>query len=437
MASAPVSLTQFDLMSRALDTEFGIIEQVSRMGLQPGESDLHYAVAVSQNPSAISPHSRNTPLPRADRQAAGAGMGWDAALWSTLGESLERYSASIIEPDSIMIAKAEDLEGLILSPLDFILFGEEQYNRPDFPYAKWTPQDVFAWTKTMRFVTGEELWVPADFVYLAHAGGNPRRLDKGYSTGLGAHRIPALAATTAIKELVERDAYIGRFLVGARPPRIPPSILRKVVGRAVERLEQNGLELLCFDLTSDVGLPTALCHIVLPDGLGIASGASCQVSPMAAIKKAATECLHTFNWLIDMNRWPVETALEDIHDFVDHVSYHRNLEAVAEYSRFLSGPEGAPMMEVAPFAGSPKEELEHIIAAVENAGHKIYLSDVTSSDIADLGFTVFRSIAPTLQPMYAGGDAQHLDRRRLRQIAKFNGLEWSESLINLNPHPFP
>ena len=88
MASAPVSLAQFDLMSRALDTELGIIEQVSRMGLQPGESDLHYAVAVSQNPSASSPHSRNTPLPRADRQAAGAGMGWDAASWSTLGESL-------------------------------------------------------------------------------------------------------------------------------------------------------------------------------------------------------------------------------------------------------------------------------------------------------------------------------------------------------------
>lgn len=437
MTTAPVSLTQFDLMSRALDTEFGIIEQVSRMGLQPGESDLHYAVAVSQNPSAISPHSRDMPLPRADRQAAGAGMGWDAALWSTLGESLERYSASIIEPDSVTIARGEDLEGPILSPLSFVLFSKEQYAREGFPYLKWTPQEVFAWTKTMRLATGEECWVPADFVYLAHAGGNPRRLDKGYSTGLGAHRAPALAATTAIKELVERDAYIGRFLIGAKPPRVPQSILRRVAGQAVERLEQNGLELLCFDLTSDVGLPTALCHIILPDGLGIASGASCQVSPKAALKKAATECLHTFNWLIDMNRWPVETTLEDIHDFVDHVTYHRRPEAIAQYSLFLDGPEGAPMMDVTPFEGSPGEELDHIVAAVEGAGHPVYLSDVTSSDIADLGFTVFRAIAPTLQPMYAGGDAQHLDRRRLRQVAEFNGLEWSESLINTNPHPFP
>ena len=431
-----ITLFQANLISKVVDSELGIIEELAGIGLQASEQNLHIAIGISQNASAISPLTRNSPRPRRDRQAAGAGLSYSTAVWSTIGESLERYSASIIDPEKITVSKLSELIGRVVSPLDFVRFSEEQQASSDFPFLRFSSDEKIAWVKGIHILTGEEVWIPSDHVYLAHAGGNSR-LDRGYSTGLAAHRIPEKAASNAIREVVERDAYMSRYLISDKPPEIPSSILNSVMGEMYNTLACREFGVRVFDLTNEMSLPTALCHVVLPDGKGIASGASCQVSQKACLEKAITECLHTYNWLIDMNRWDVYTELHDIRDFVDHVSSHRNAEATARYAQFLGGPEGAPMMDTPAIEGNPSEELKYIVEQVEGAGHGVYLVDITSSDIEELGFVVFRAIIPSLQPIYSGSKMYHLDPRRLQEIARKRGLEWGNTIINTHPHPFP
>lgn len=431
-----ITLSQFKIISQIVDPELGVIEEIAPIGLQPSEKNLHIAVGVTQNPSAISPLSRDNPGPRNDRQAAGAGLDFKTTIWSTIGESLERYSASIIDPELISISKAADLDGIVLSPSEFVRFSKEQYSDPDFPFLQYDAEEPIAWVKGLRVVSGKEVWIPADYVYLAHAGGNTR-LDKGYSTGLGAHRIPARAASAAIKELIERDAYMSRYLTNLKPPEIPERIMQRMLGQLLNDLKISDVSIRAFDLTNEFSLPTALCHIFLPGNLGIASGASCQLTASACLEKAAIECLHTYNWLIDMNRWNISTEHNDIKDFVDHVSYHRNSDAAKRYAQFLNGVGGIPMMDVEQYEGSDTEEFEYIVSRIEDAGHAVYIIDVTSTDIEELGFYVFRAVIPSLQPIYAGNDMIHLDKRRLRQVAQNNNIAWDDIMINTHPHPFP
>lgn len=429
---------QFRVLKSALDRELGIIEQIAPQGILSCEAPSHYGVSVAQNPTAISPHSRHAPGARPDRQAAGAGASWKEALWSTLGETLERYSAAIIDPASIRTCRQNDLEGQVASPADMIRFSREQYDREDFPYLDFTPDSVIDWTLGVRAIDGADAWLPADYVWIAHTGGNKARLDRGYSTGLGAHTDIYRAANTAIKELLERDAYLSRYLLMAPPSRQPRAqTLEMLPDEIADYLSDSNFDLRVYDITSQFGIPVALCHILFDHGIGIASGASCQGNPRDAVRKAVQESLHTANWLVDMNRWDLDTEREDIDEFIDHVIFHRRPDAAANYRRFLSGEESVDCFNVEPLDDDPRAEFATLVQRLEAAGFPVFLADLTSCDIRDLGFNVIRAVIPGLQPMYAGIDSLHGDARRLEQVAEWLGLERDEIRAEHEPHPFP
>jgi ribosomal protein S12 methylthiotransferase accessory factor len=433
-----LTLDQFTVLDKTLDFELGIVEQVSKIGLQPCEAGQHVAIAIMQNPSAISPHSRHAAQPRPDRQAAGTGPDWIGTLWSTVGEGLERYAASIIEDGRVTIATRTALEGNVVDPDAFILFSEKQRAEPDFAFLTYAPDQPIAWTQAVRVIDSSTAWVPAEMVWLPYPGGAPKRLDRGYSTGLGAHTDPQRAAATAIKELIERDAYLTRFLLKAPPPALPRDRWLGCLPRAIAgQIVKQQLNARVFDLTSEFGVPTALCHILPGPGLGVASGASCAASSGQAITKAVVEAMHTFNWLIDMKRWESCAEREDINDFVDHVTYHRRDAAASIYAAFLTGPERDNFFALPPLPTDPSAELRELVCRLEGAGFPVYLVDITPIDVSDAGFHVFRAVVPGLQPMYAGLGMQHFDPRRLRQVAARLGLDWGDVSLNTEPHPFP
>ena len=63
----------------------------------------------------------------------GKGLTPDEALRSALGEAVERYSASLPDPDG-RLATARRLSGRSTRPAPLPLYGESQYRKPDFPY---------------------------------------------------------------------------------------------------------------------------------------------------------------------------------------------------------------------------------------------------------------------------------------------------------------
>jgi ribosomal protein S12 methylthiotransferase accessory factor len=136
----------------------------------------------------------------------------------------------------------------------------------------------------------------------------------------------------------------------------------------------------------------------------------------------------------DCDDRPVVTFEDHIRRYADH----RHVPAVA----FLDGSaERTTVDSVAPLEGeSPEQWLVELCRRIEAAGSSAYAVDVTAPDVAELGLSVIRVLAPELCALDTAHEARFLGSRRLYEAAAALGLgpgPLSEHDLNPDPHPFP
>jgi len=439
-----ISFELQDMMSVLVDNELGIIEEVAKVRLQPDDAPMHIGASIWQNHAHISPNTRGFPIDHpvlvsgeGDRQGTGVGLDHESCLWSTIGEAVERYSASIINLDLLTRSKGSDLDGVVLPPENLIGFSEEQYKHEDFAFSRPTMDTELFWMKGVRYPDGAEAWVPADCAFVQRTEPSDTIFDKGYSTGLGAGTNPEMAALTALREVVERDAYVCHWLTKTCGPHISLEQARNIVDpEYLPFLDRNELQISIIDITTDIGIPCVLTMMRGAFFPGIASGASCNASLKTAIQKSLLECWHTFNWLIDLNRWTKSAERDEIFAFIDHVSHYLEPERRNAVDFLMEPLDLAFHSGVAPDVQmSAKEELRHIIGQLTTLEYEVYFADVSAPDVAQLGWNVVRAVVPGLQPMYAGTGFEHRDTRRLAKFLDWKGTSLHE--LNGDPHPFP
>ena len=67
----------------------------------------------------------------------GKGLSVSGAVLSAVGEAIERYSASVVDPDRIVWKRPDELDGEYVVPRDCGLYSDAQYERNDFPYVRF------------------------------------------------------------------------------------------------------------------------------------------------------------------------------------------------------------------------------------------------------------------------------------------------------------
>jgi ribosomal protein S12 methylthiotransferase accessory factor len=97
--------------------------------------------------------------------------------------------------------------------------------------------------------------------------------------------------------------------------------------------------------------------------------------------------------------------------------------------------------DVAPLEGkTPAAQIEALAGRLAQRGLSAYAIDVTSPDVAELGLSVARVIAPELCALDVSHRARFLGGRRLTTAAYEAGLlpaPLSVADVNPLPHPFP
>jgi ribosomal protein S12 methylthiotransferase accessory factor len=164
------------------------------------------------------------------------------------------------------------------------------------------PDLSIPWLPGRDLASGSEVLVPAELVELDTT--RPPSDGRGCFTlttsGLASGRSPAEAALHALLELVERDALT---LWSLRDPceraasRIDLSTLRRTeLVELLERLRAAGMLVAAWDVTSDLGVPTVLCHLMADrpgphDPGGWEFGSACRADPEAALLAALLEAV--------------------------------------------------------------------------------------------------------------------------------------------------
>ena len=334
----------------------------------------------------------------------GKGLTISGAVLSAVGEAIERYSASVVAPEKIVWKRPDELAGDILDPGDLGLYSDAQYDRDGFPFVRFDSSIPHPWVLGNWLNDGKPVWIPALFVVLSIELHQEQLIAQGTSNGLAASTGKNDAALRAILELVERDAFMTTWLTASQTQRIQlDDALDPRLRIVLEGIEALGAMVEVYRLPASVIGTTVLC-LALGDGdeyPGVTFGLACDLDPRAALKQAVLELGQTGPYLRRMMRSGVLTAAEDpsgVRQMLDHAAYYFLKERASAFDR-LRSQETISLSELKSVA---KRSLEDCAAALDTAGVRLALVDVTSADVATGPFSVMRAVSPDLQPIWYG-----------------------------------
>jgi ribosomal protein S12 methylthiotransferase accessory factor len=334
----------------------------------------------------------------------GKGLTISGAVLSAVGEAIERYSASLIDPEKIVWKRPDELEGDVLHPRDLCLYSDEQYDRDEFPYVRFDSSIPHPWVLGCWLNNRKPVWLPAIFVLLSIELHREQLIVQGTSNGLAASSSKDDAALRAILELLERDAFMSTWLTASPTQRIQvDDTLDPMLRTVLEGIEVLGATVEVYRLPASVIGTTVLC-LALGDGNqypGVTFGLGCDLDPRGALRQAVLELGQTGPYLRRMMQSKALKPAEDpsgVREMLDHASYYFPKERASAFDR-LRSQETISLREMKSVA---KRSLEDCAAALDEAGVRVALVDVTSADVATGPFSVMRAVSPDLQPIWYG-----------------------------------
>lgn len=168
--------------------------------------------------------------------------------------------------------------------------------------SRFRPDRPIPWLPARDLASGAELLVPAELVELDTC--RPAEPGRGCFTlttsGLAAGPTPAEAALHALLELIERDAVtlwgLCDPITKAQSRLDLARVRRPDMRRLLDGLAAAGMLVGAWDASSDLGVPTVLCHL-MPDRPGVHDlpvwefGSACRPDPEAALLAAVLEAV--------------------------------------------------------------------------------------------------------------------------------------------------
>ena len=235
--------------------------------------------------TAIRPNARSLAV------AMGKGVDATAARVSAAMEAIESYHAERIE-----------------QPLRYTSFNDLHKQHPvvEVERLPFTAHSAFSaelpmlWIEARDWLSNEPLWVPYELVHTDYTN---RRLpgDNCFlasSNGLASGNHPVEAFLHALFEVIERDATALWRHSGAdvflRTRLDLGSVDDPVCQQLIGQIQQAGLQLAVWNITSDIGIPVFACVIMDTDGShAISDGMGCHCRREIALIRALTEAAQT------------------------------------------------------------------------------------------------------------------------------------------------
>lgn len=392
--------TDTNSLTRLVDSRLGLVTAIEEPARHPSLPD---ALSIASARLAGLPPGAATP---------GGAAWWSrtTARTAALGEAVERYAAT--HRVIIRRASADELtaEGVAhLDPVALAPHSAGQYAAPGFPFTAPDRGRTISWCRAVD-VQGAEVLVPASRVGLEIIGGEPIP-HLPINAGIAAGSDLARAGAAALEEALERHAVATSWIGGLSWPRLPvPDWLLAVLGGRAA----------CYDIAvhavpDPFGLPVTAVLLTQKDGPVLGMGTALRPRRADAIAKAAAEAVvscqaaHQLDDPETLAAWaggPLrawradrhyrDSYRADLHDLVDvfcHVQLYLDPRARADVLDRLAS--GRPATDWPEAADVPDRRVyvERVVAA----GHLPYLVDLTTPDLARVGFAAAASVVPGLR----------------------------------------
>ncbi len=370
----------------------------------------------------------------------------DAAWVAAVGEAVERYSSLFISSPTLGPRPAREIDGFVPAPESYALFHSEQFERPDFGYARFDQDTPVCWVRGESMVDGSPAWLPTQLVYLG------RHLKKGeapivYSTSSGTALGGTRAEATlgALLETVERDAFMIAWKNRLSPARLDWSDVPELVQWEQRYLAPTRVEYAAYDLTPLVGIPTAVgCALGSgPRQPALSVGAASAPTMALATRKALREAFQTRvlakKLLFEQKSQTYTRDYCDVQTFDDHVLLYARDRTCAEF--LLQGQDVRSVGDVRSLEGDgPDAWVRGAVSILSRMDIDSYYCDITSPEVAQCGIHVARVICPQMSRLDVMHSHQLLGGERMYRSAHAAGMGPvlnGPAELNTHPHPFP
>ncbi len=371
----------------------------------------------------------------------------EAAEAASIGEAIERYSASFVPSERLVVDAADRLSGAV-DPGRFALFHDTQHADPSLPFRPFRRDTVISWVDGFSLPSGKPAYLPAQLAFMAWGRWAPGEDPIAYTTSSGLACAPTLeeALLAGLMELIERDAVMLAWYDRLSLPLLDWSNDPELVRLDARYFAPTGLRYSAVDLSVFFGVPTVLGIVHGSPGVLGALGVGAASAPTVGVawRKALAEAFAVRRWVHDhaLERPDaVDGPAVEIRGFDGHTMFYARPERAALAAFLDSSPERRETRDIPPLPGS--NVLERIEAACDRLtqrGVSAYAVDVTSPDVGGAGFHVVRVIAPELCQLDVIERARFLGGSRLYEAAYDVGLvprTLTVRDLNPDPHPFP
>lgn len=379
----------------------------------------------------------------------GYGVHPEETFMRALGESLERYSHMVYPIDvnrKIEYGTVKEMSARyehVLQLEDMQFYTKEQYERPyGFPYRPAHEDTVLGWIETIDVSSGKPWWIPAQLVVVGyiprHDLGEPW-LSAAVTTGTAAHTDPAKAMRSAALELVQVDTTMGywysdkvarEIILDERTPTIQKILRRDAPRHAIdirfyylENPDMKQVHVVAAVIWNNRDeVPTC--------GIGVSAELDLELAMYKAYLEAAAIPHLSLMAFVDMPGFtsPDKVDAHSIYNLDNNVMYYAYPENRQFIEEKFSSKEQVKASEL-PLdkAGEPEDELRTVLAEFARAGKRLALMDLTSPDVADLNFYVFRFYSPDTLGLCLPS-APQLGHRRYKAYG---------GATHERPHPYP
>jgi len=418
--------TNLDGAARLVDKRFGpVLELFSqRFG---GDEPAWFLSSARMARHPIGAMFNNSVL-----TSAGTSLDPDEAAARALGEALERYSG---------VNAQTQFE--IASLRDGGLAGRWPICAPDEPCSeafRYPPSDeALTQVRMRRLGDDASVLAPAGFVCLGFHPLPPEPpVTIPISTGLAFHPEQHQAIWRGLCEVIERDAVMSAWWLHKPLPEMDMETAPYSVRARLDRLAARRMTARMYDLTTELGVPTAFCVLTSDRFPNLVVGAATRSSAERACAKALDEVVSLRIALQVNAAAPLpEAPVGAPSTLVQHALWHANGNRDCAFDFLLhSGLARSPYQAFA--CGSfaePKSmtELAGIAARPEMEGLSVLWADLTAPEMREFG-TVARVVVPELVPMSPDDRVRWLATPRLLDRAKVSSA--SRANFASQPHPF-
>jgi ribosomal protein S12 methylthiotransferase accessory factor len=426
----------------AVDPHVGIVHGVQAIEPRPGAPGFFHYSAQLCNLSACGWEGNLTVL------EAGAATP-EAAHASVVLEALGCYAAAFYAPHELELYPHGRAPQGSVAPHRFALFSDEQYADEAFPYERFTDATPIRWVPATSLESGGRSHVPAAAAllpYRVNGGAGEASIQPSSPIGLASACSTDEAIRSAICDVIKHDALALCWNGRLAPPHVRVETLSDENYALVERFEAVG-RVTAFNISVDTGVPTFLLCLDCPadEAPAMVFGSGCDPDPERAFRLALEDLALVLGMCQNVSpgrddRPVAERGLADQR--LDRLAFWCT-HAHRSHAAFLfASSERVEFDEIcAPEAVSVRRDPRGLSAALAAAGYEVFIVDLTTSDVRELGVCVVRAVIPGLQPLFGARTEQALGGRRLSELPSRLGLlpagagmPWDAA--SAIPHPF-